>query len=439
MDAIIFELIKVYEIKYFLMKVLWFSPTPSLAREYIGNEFHSGGWIESFHKEIIKFNNIELAVAFWNYRTFNNSKFEYKNTVFYQLSGKKGKIKNLYQNHFGISKKDIEIKVKKYLKIIADFKPDIIQIFGAESDFGLIIDKVNIPVIIYMQGILDNCKINFLKGIDKKYYFKKTLREIIMGGGFKKNLKNIYITAEQEEQILSKCNYVVGRTDFDRLMSYFYNKNIKYYHCDEIMREAFYSNEWHFNYSNTLKIISTISGSVYKGVKSIFEAITLIKLNFNVNLEWNIIGLKEDDSVIKLLKKMKIITDQNNKYVNYLGQNDENSMIKKMLEANLFVLPSNIDNSPNSLIEAMLLGMPIITTYAGGIPSLIENNKDGILIQDNDPYLLSAAILELYNNNEKAIKLGYNARIKALKRNDPIKISEQILKLYNDILTSYNK
>ena len=131
---------------------------------------------------------------------------------------------------------------------------------------------------------------------------------------------------------------------------------------------------------------------------------------------------------------MKIITNQNNKYVNYLGNKDENFMVQKMLQSNLFVLPSNIDNSPNSLVEAMLLGMPIISTYAGGIPSLIENNTEGILIQDNDPYLLSAAILELNNNKEKAITLGHNARIKALKRNDPGNIVNDMLKIYEDII-----
>lgn len=423
------------------MRVLWFSPTPSLAREYIGDKSNSGGWIQSLQKEIIKHNNIDLAVAFWSNSTYNNSKFEYKNTLFYQLSCKKRKLKRLYENQFGVSKKDIELRIKKYLEIIDDYKPDIIQIFGAESDFGMIINKVNIPVVIHMQGFLDNYKINFLKGIDKKYYSKRTIREIIVGGGFKKTLKNIYVGAEREKQILSKCNYAMGRTEFDRIMCHFYNKDIKYYHCDEIVRENFYINAWQYNYDKTFKIISTISGNIYKGVKTIFEAITFLKSMYDIKLEWNIIGLEKNDRVIKLLRKMKIVNVQNEKYVNYLGQLDENSMINNILESNLFILPSNIDNSPNSLIEAMLLGIPIITTYAGGIPSLIDNNREGILIQDNDPYLLSAAILELYENKEKAIKLGFNARIRALKRNAPSKISEQVLKLYNDLinLTLNNK
>jgi glycosyltransferase involved in cell wall biosynthesis len=95
-------------------------------------------------------------------------------------------------------------------------------------------------------------------------------------------------------------------------------------------------------------------------------------------------------------------------------------------------MPSHIENSPNNLCEAMLIGMPCISTFAGGAGSLITDKFDGILIQDGDPYAMAGAILELYNDKEKAILLGQNARETALKRHDKDTV-------INDIIYNYNK
>ena len=50
-----------------------------------------------------------------------------------------------------------------------------------------------------------------------------------------------------------------------------------------------------------------------------------------------------------------------------------------MLKSDIFVSASHIENSPNNVAEAMILGMPCIATFAGGTSSYIEDNKNGIL------------------------------------------------------------
>jgi glycosyltransferase involved in cell wall biosynthesis len=82
----------------------------------------------------------------------------------------------------------------------------------------------------------------------------------------------------------------------------------------------------------------------------------------------------------------------------------------------------------------MALGMPIIATNVGGVSTLIENEVEGILVQEGEPYSFAAAIVDLTNNYEKAKQLGCNARIKAFKRHNPNDILENILKIYNNII-----
>ena len=122
-----------------------------------------------------------------------------------------------------------------------------------------------------------------------------------------------------------------------------------------------------------------------------------------------------------------------------MGRLEDSELLKVMLKSSLFVHPSHIENSPNSVCEAMLLGMPIIATYTGGTSSLIENNKEGLLVQDGDSYSLAGSILELAGNRELAENLGANAKKRSFARHDPLKISENVIKIYYEILSKQEK
>lgn len=75
-----------------------------------------------------------------------------------------------------------------------------------------------------------------------------------------------------------------------------------------------------------------------------------------------------------------------------------------------FVLPSKSEGLPLSLIEAMACGLPCIGTIVGGIPDVVTDRKNGILVAPGDSSALTDAIWQLYSNEEEAHKLGENAR-----------------------------
>jgi glycosyltransferase involved in cell wall biosynthesis len=81
----------------------------------------------------------------------------------------------------------------------------------------------------------------------------------------------------------------------------------------------------------------------------------------------------------------------------------------------IFINTTNIDNMPVSIIEAMALGLPIVSTNAGGLPYLIENGVDGILIPVKEERKMTEAIISLLKNPSKAAELSINAREKAEK------------------------
>jgi glycosyltransferase involved in cell wall biosynthesis len=159
----------------------------------------------------------------------------------------------------------------------------------------------------------------------------------------------------------------------------------------------------------------------------------LNKLNFK--FQWNIAGVSYNDPLIKLVKsKLKNSYTENS--INFLGRLTSEKLIDFMLNSNIYVTTSHIENSPNNLAEAMMLGMPCIATNAGGTSTYIKDGENGILLQDGDPWALAGTILELAGNSALSCEIGKNARETALSRHNKIRIIDDVLGTYSSIVAN---
>jgi glycosyltransferase involved in cell wall biosynthesis len=74
-------------------------------------------------------------------------------------------------------------------------------------------------------------------------------------------------------------------------------------------------------------------------------------------------------------------------------------------EADVYLNASNIDNMPNSIIEAFACGLPVVTTRAGGIPYIVDHERNGLLVDCDDHAALAAAALRLLDDSALAQRL----------------------------------
>lgn len=418
------------------MKVLWFAPTPSLSSELINVKNIAGGWISSLEFELARKPDIQLGIVFKC--NDNILPFTLGSTSYFPIPIKAvenrliSTIKRL-KHYF-----DDNEYLQSYLDIIQAFKPDIIQLFGTEFDYGLIIPKITIPCVIHFQGNLIVYHHKWYSGLTAFEIIKYSKKwNLLNGYGHFHDYFFFKKAAEREYKIFKECKHFMGRTDWDRRITSVLAPDSVYYHCDEIMRPEFYLHKWLTHQKrNDFFILSTSRNCTYKGLETIFECQRILKQSFNkLKVTWKIAGVNENDEISYLIERK-----YNDLFKNYniqlLGKIEEKELIELMLEADLFVHPSHIDNSPNTVCEAMLLGMPIIATYAGGIPNLIENNVEGLLVQDGDPYALAGTILEIIKDRNKAVRLGTNAKDKAVIKHNPEAIANNVVSIYESMLSN---
>ena len=414
------------------MKVLWFTNTPSLAESYINNKPAGGGWIKSLEKEIQR--KVELYVVFYHDKDLKP--FKFGETIYFPIRANTGGKLTELKNRI-LTKLEPREDISTFLKVIERIKPDLIHIHGTENQFGLIQQFTNVPTVVSIQGVISVCSYRYFIGLSYLDILKHSkLTDLLLFKSFIQSYKSYSKSALREKEVFKLTKHVIGRTTWDRRIAKVLAPNATYSHNDEILRDIFYKVSWSYKPDNTLRLFTTTGHYIYKGLETILYAAHLLDEQ-NIKFKWQIAGLSRESKIVRLTcKKMNKPLSKN---VELLGQLGEDELIQHLLQTHIYIMASHIENSPNNLCEAQILGVPCIATSAGGTSSLVNDNDDGILIQDGDPYVMTGAIIELMNNYEKAIFYGQNARKKALTRHDPKKIVEELLIIYNQLVNCTTK
>ena len=406
------------------MRVLWFSVIPLLAPQH-GVTHNGGGWISSLMHIVLKHKEIELGIAYNLPSSPGKSKSE--GITYYAIAPyQPGIIKKITHR---IPEEDI---ISPYLKVVEDFQPDLIQIFGSENDFGLICKYVNIPIVIHLQGSLPPYgNALFPVGMNKYDFiftrglsFRKRLMGLLSASSFSRN-------SEREINIIKSCQYFMGRTDWDKGLIELFHPEAHYYHCEEAIRDSFLQAgyEWKWIEKKEKLIISVISQPWYKGVDLILKTAQLLKRFTDLDFRWQIFGIKD---ISFFEHKYKIKAKEVNVFA--MGTANKEELAETLKSASCFVHPSYIENSPNSICEAQLIGVPVIATHVGGVETLLKNGEAGILIPANAPYTLANIISHLVRNRSHCESLSLKERETSLNRHNPKKIGKEIIRIYKEIL-----
>lgn len=142
-----------------------------------------------------------------------------------------------------------------------------------------------------------------------------------------------------------------------------------------------------------------------KGIQHVVEALSHLPDNVRKNVQYTIIGDGPYRSEIEQLAQKLKVTD----YVEIAGMVPYAEVIKKLCEADVFVLTSHSEGMPNSVTEAMAVRLPVIMSNCEGSKELVDGNGFVIEINENISSELAKHIMTLYNDRNLAVKLGQHS------------------------------
>ena len=159
---------------------------------------------------------------------------------------------------------------------------------------------------------------------------------------------------------------------------------------------------------DTIKLLWVRSFSkIYNPKLAILVLEALINKGYKAQL--TMVGPDSDNS----LNELKALALNKKLTVDFTGKLTQLEWITRSKTHNIFINTTNLDNAPVSVIEAMALGLPIVSTNVGGLPFLVENELEGLLVKPDDIKAMANAIIRLKEDNLLKDKLIFNARVKA--------------------------
>ena len=296
---------------------------------------------------------------------------------------------------------------------------------------------ISAPIEIYKNNIIHIHTASNNSFFRKSFFIvlsKLLNRKIVLhihGGGFAQFLTIAYknqIKKKIIRRLLQMPNIIIclSESKANEVESYVSKKKIKI-----VPNPAPYHNSTKNKpIDNINPIIILFAGWVEKekGIFDLISAFSEVQKTF-INCRLIIAGKGRIDDGKKLAKKLHS-TDK----IIFTGWLQKNDMHKMLYSADIFCLPSYCEGVPMSILEAMALGLPVITTPVGGIPDIVENGKTGLFFQPGNIKQLEEKLLMLLKNPSVSQKVGLNAKL-FVEKNHSISITKyKLKKIYNELI-----
>jgi len=414
-------------------KILWFAASAQFSDEKIKS---TGTWLIAMGNAITETTDIELYnVTYGNVKSITQKN---ANNVTQWLIPYKEK-----RNYKKASKKLISF-VKK---INNEIKPDLIHVWGTENGLvsALTEAKIQIPILLEIQGLLFSIARNYYGGLSYNDLLRCIgLKEILRPKNHPYFVRKEFANRGRYETLLiQQMENISVQSDWVDSIIKSLSPKSNIFKAGIMLRSEFYEAPiWEYQKnSQTINIFTSCSAAIpYKGLQVIFDAIALLK-NKYPNIRLNIGGgiqIKKKYGFIRegytswLLRKAKKLGIADS--ISWLGKLNANEMIGEMHKSSLVVVPSFVETYCLFMAESMMVGVPIVASFAGALPQLAEHGKSALYFPTGDHWSCAQQIERIITDQELVKKMSVEARNTAFQRNDQAKVLQNQLDIYNEII-----
>ncbi|MBQ2828565.1 MAG: glycosyltransferase [Clostridia bacterium] len=392
----------------------------------------SGGWIAATAKNLEEFDDVEKIIIV----SINRDIKEEKRVV----DGKKV-VYFVRANQVAIGRD--KVLEEKLCSIVAEENPDVIDVQGTEFSFGdsLINCNVKCPVCVTIQGLAGACADVYVKGLPlKTLFFRRAKRDNKTLSGLLERKIMMHIRAVKTDKMIKKVKYCIGRTHFDKAEAERINPEIKYFSCNRILRSDFYSYNWDVEKAEKHKLFGIRSEIPYKGLHYAVKVIAKLKEKYPDVLLEVPGGLKVDEPLSSIASYPKYINELIEKYgvrenISFLPSLNPQEIAEHMMSSRAFYQYSVIENSPNSLAEAQVMGVPSVASDVGGTSSYAEDGVSGLLFEVDNIDECVEKISRIFEEDELCLTLSANEKKLAEERHDVKTNTEKLILIYREIIS----
>lgn len=412
------------------MKVLWLVNVklPEISKiQGQENVTYTGGWLSGLYNCLIQHEQIDKLMICYPTKRKKEHGGELK-TVFVSFNESN---LNTLKNYF--------------IDILNEFQPDIVHIHGTEFEYSYIMSKavkecgISNKTVCSIQGLVSVYSEHFFGGIEEHIYKKRTISEYLSKNSLMDQKKSYQKRGELEIELIKSIPNIIGRTSWDKACVTLINPNVRYFHCNEILRQNFYTGTWDYDKCKKHSVMLSQGTKPIKGLHMAIKALGIVN-QFYPDVTAYVAGENIFDKSSPryggtYARYIRNLVNENNlsDKIIFTGVLQVNEMKKMMLNSNVFLLASSIENSPNSLGEAMIMGVPCIASDVGGVMDMMAPFEEGYIYPFNEYYKMAYYIMDVFSKGENISEMTNKASKKAKSTHDPDNNTKEMLTIYNKI------
>ncbi len=409
---------------------------------------------------------------------------------------------------------------ERFREILDDFRPDIVHCFGTEYPHTLAMMKAFRRPERSLIGIQGLCAVyaeHFRADLPDRIWNQTTFRDVMKHDNLRLQQQKYVARGRYEKEAVRLTGHVAGRTPWDRKYTSEWNPRAQYHVLNETLRANFYGTEWKRENCRKHRIFLSQGDYPIKGLHYVLRAMPQILKAYpdaevyvagnsivKTSLAGGFQGMKgylkleaygryirelllteveiDDKSVdLAFSKNSQSKMDKDGEmrqhricikdHVTFLGSLTAEKMKEVYLSSEVLLCPSSIENSPNSVGEAMLLGMPVVCAEVGGIPGIFNGRKikseieaerieknlvgqmpteatsiqesvsetsdaDGFFYEVQDTDALAKAICKVFDGGREIDQMRHNAQAHARRNHDADANYRQLMAIYSDMMST---
>lgn len=413
------------------MRILWITNTifPDPSRAIGRPEPVIGGWMYGLAERVARTPGIELAVA-TIYPERELRKMDLSGIRYYLLPARPVRA---YQPALEPA----------WRQLCDSFKPDLVHLHGTENPHGLACMRAcpTIPYVVSVQGLTSVISRYHYGGLEPWTVLRHmTVRDVVRRDSVFHTKRQRDRCAQYEHESLRTATVIVGRTTWDRTHVKAIVPGADYVACNESLREPFYSAvKWSTKSRRRHTIFMSQAHTPMKGLHQVLRAIALVRRDIP-DLKLCIAG---HDIIATTSIRQRLLRTGYGAYIRSLARDlgiesvmeftgplGADGMAARYRGAHVFVCPSAVENSPNSVGEAQLIGVPVIASCAGGIPDFVKHGETGLLYRFEEVEMLAEHLRRVMNDDDLAGVLSANGIRAATKRHDTAANHQTMMRIY---------
>ncbi|OON65687.1 glycosyltransferase family 4 protein [Hymenobacter sp. CRA2] len=383
------------------MNVLWLAPFPHI--RFPGT--HAAPWLAALAAPLSRLPGVQLSVLNWDWgieEDVDEYDHEGVHFIFLRAPRTTTDLLTCYQKRIAMMASYLRQHHHRY---------DVIHVHGSELQYQVAALQLQRPILLSVQGLVSEC----LKVLPEWFSLQRVLW----------TLSSYY-----ESRTLPSIRHFSCRTHWDKAHVARLSPQATIHHNWEMLRPEFFTEPPAAPVTAERPQVVFMGGiQVLKGFREALQTFDQVRARIPAKL--TVVGAATREQVLEQVQRVGL-RHVEAADVECPGLLTAAQLVDVFRNSLCLLHPSYIDNSPNSVCEAQLAGLPVVATQVGGVSSLISHGTTGLL-SELSPQQLSEQVLSLHADPALSQRLARNARAVALERHNPDTILQRTLSIYESL------